>query len=57
MKDLKEIHDKPNDSYGLGRKRRQDQAHEAVWIASFVDEGQRALQLVKAVEDPNGFDA
>ena len=42
--------------YGLGRTRREDQMHQAVWIASFVDEGQ-ALQLVKAVADSHGFDA
>ena len=58
MKDLKEIPDKPNESFDMdlaatGEKTRCIKLYGL--LASFM--GGRALQLVKAVEDCNGFDA
>ena len=38
MKDLKEIHDKPNKNFDMDL----DLVHQALWIVSFVDEGQGA---------------
>ena len=41
MKDLKEIHEKPNDKFDmdLATAAEEDQVHQALWIVSFIDEG------------------
>ena len=58
MKDLKEIHDKPNEKFDMdlattGEKTRRIKLHGL--LASLMRG--RALELVKAVEDSNGFDS
>ena len=40
MKDLKETHEKPNESFDwdLGNLRREDHVHQALWFVGFIDE-------------------
>ena len=58
MKDLKEIHDKPNDSFDmdLAEKEEKTRCIKLYGLLASLMRG-RALQLVKAVEDSNGYRA
>ena len=56
--DLKEIHDKPNDSFdmGLAEKEEKTRCVKLYGLLASLTRG-RALQLAEVVEDSSGFDA
>ena len=57
MKDLKEIHEKPNDKFDIDLATEAEKTRRVKFyglLASLMRG--RALQFVKAVEDLNGFD-
>ena len=58
MKDLKEIHEKPNDKFDmdLATEAEKTRRIKLYGLLASLMRG-RAPQLVKAVEDSNGFDA
>ena len=58
MKDLKEIHDKPNENFGtdLATGDEKTRCIKLYELLALLMRG-RALQLAKAVEDSNGLDA
>ena len=58
MKDLKESHDKPNENFDMDLATGEEKTRciKLYGLLASLMRG-RALQLVKAVEDSNGFDA
>ena len=59
MKDLKETHDKPNESFDMDLATAEEKTRWRTKPHAPLASPTRgtALQLVKAVEDSNGFDA
>ena len=58
MKDLKEVHDKPNESFDMGLATGEEKTRciKLYGLLASLMRG-RVLQLVKAVEGSSGFDA
>ena len=56
MKDLTEIHEKPNESFALGWATSEEKMRRIKLNGLLASQMRgRALQLVKAVEDSNGL--